>query len=300
MRGWLGVLAAPQWVQATGPTSSLGLSASASDWLMNLLLYMPFGALVYFALPWRWRRYGGVWGLSVACVFAVSWSIESVQSLSPSRVASRNDVLANTLSGGLAALLVPLLWHRNRRLIFRAYCASAPARLRCNARLQTLRANPRTTYLVVLINGLLIGGWYLAQVSGAMHQAPGGELPFQGAFELPYDAALMVLGRSMLFGAVLGTLVLMAQIGRPGRVRFGWLVLAVFGLSVAAEAHRAATTNARPDLTGPILATAAAILMALTLYALALAVRKSNRRTQQRPYSGPDRRQTTFPYGPPQ
>ena len=294
--GWRAVLTAPRWVAAQGPTSALGLSASASDLLINLLLYVPLGVLLRFSIPGKPRL--GVVGALLATlgVFVVSWGLESLQSLTPTRVSSLNDVVANVASGGVAAALCLLLWSRFGALVFRLYCRTAPLRRLVHHAFVALQSRPWLTYIVVGLNGLLIGGWYLLQLSRHQHDTGGEALPFASAFELPYDAAAVVLGRSLLVYVGLATLVLLAMVSRRERVRLGWVVVVVVGLSVAAEAHRAATHNASPDITGPILAAAAATLMALTLYCFSLAVRKANRRHQPQPYDGPERRRMGYDY----
>jgi len=294
--GWRLALASPQWVEADGPTSSLGLSASVSDLLINLLLYVPLGVLLRFSIPGKLRL--GVIGAAIATlgVFAVSWGLESLQSLTPSRVASLNDVIANVATGGLAACLCLWLWARFRAMAFQLYCWTVPLRHLARRAFDAMQTRAWLAYAFVGLNGLLIGGWYLLQLGQYQHETDDEALPFVSAFELPYDTAAVVLGRTMLVYVGLGTLVLLAMVSRRERVRLGWIVVVVVGLSVAAEAHRAATHNARPDITGPILAATAATLMALTLYCFSLAVRKANRRHQPHPYNGPERRRIDYDY----
>lgn len=290
------MLLAPQWAEAQGPTSALGLSASVSDLLINLLLYVPLGVLLRFSIPGKLRL--GIVGATLATlgVFAVSWGLESMQSLTPSRVSSLNDVAANVATGGLSACLCLWLWSRFRAAVFAVYCRTAQLRRVAAAGFEAMQARAWPTFAFVTLNGLLIGGWYVLQLGRYQSDGDGAALPFASAFELPYDTAAVVLGRSMLVYVGLGTLVLLAMASRRERVRLGWVVVAVVGLSIAAEAHRAATHNARPDITGPILAATAATLMALTLYCFSLAVRKANRRHQQQTYNGPERRRMGYDY----
>ncbi|MEM1354965.1 MAG: VanZ family protein [Planctomycetota bacterium] len=298
-RGWRHTLSAPQWVQAEGPTSSLGLSPSASDLAINLLLYVPLGVLLRLSIPRGIRP--GMKGVALALfgITAVSWSLESLQSLTPTRVSSLNDVVANVGTGGLSACLCLWAWARFGTVVFRVYCRTEPIRRHARSTFRKVQSRPALTYSFVAVNALLIGLWYLVQVSQYQHD--GGEaMPFVSAFKLPYDSAVVRLGRSMLVYVGLGTIVLLAMVSRHERVRLGWVVVTVIGLAVAAEAYRAATFNARPDITALILAAAAATLMGLTLYCFSIAVRKANRRSQQKPYDGPDRRRMRYDYAPDQ
>lgn len=96
---------------------------SLSDVAVNLLLFLPFGGLLYGFLPVRRR----LPRLIAALLFsaAVSLSVEMMQLFLPERFPSFSDLLANTLGGGAGFLLVKAIadrggfhgiWHYRRGL----------------------------------------------------------------------------------------------------------------------------------------------------------------------------------------
>lgn len=66
----------------------------------NVLLFVPLGALVLL-----WRRQWG-WVHATVIAFAISLGIEALQEIvRPERVATLNDVAANTVGGAIGGLL---------------------------------------------------------------------------------------------------------------------------------------------------------------------------------------------------
>jgi len=287
----LDALHSPTWTTAAQGESDLGMSYAASDLLMNLLLYLPLGVTLRMTLR-AWRKHWAfeIMGTAVLC-FVLSWGLESLQGLMPARSASINDVLANTVSGFAAALVGPVVWGVYKRLSFACYCLLSPIVVR----LRRWRDYPGVAMAIALVNALLIGLWYLAEVkrSEAGHAIA---LPFERAYELPYDMGAFVLGRSLLVYAGIGCLLLLLTYTGAKRLKMNWVVLGVVLLAFVAEFSRAVTQNAMPDITGPLLALSAGGLMTVTVYTFSLAVRRSNRRRQQRTYQGQDRRRLPHEY----
>lgn len=291
---FVGALTSPRWASAEPGRSSLGVPFAVSDAVLNLLLYVPLGVALRMALRPRWSNAAAQVGGTVLLAFALSWSVESLQSLMSARVASANDAVANTGGALLAALVAPALWGWYKRAVFALYCRSAGL----IGWLRAWRDRPITAVLLALFNAIIIGGWYVLELrrSGVVGGATGGALPFERAFDLPYDLGALVLGRAMLVYAGLGCLLLLLTCTAGRRVALGWVVLAVALIALAAELSRAATHDAMPDVTGPLLALAAAALMSITVYTFSLAVKRSNRRRKAERYDGPDRRHHRYEY----
>ena len=289
----LDTFTSPQWITAPEGASSTGMSFAMSDLLMNLLLYLPLGVTLRMALRKR-LRCGPFEVLgTIAIALTLSWSVESLQSLMPMRVASINDVLANSGAALIAALVAPWIWRAYRLTSFWLYCRLAGVLIT----LRTLAQRPGVAIALAVINAVVIGLWYVGELqkSGIGNQSMIA-LPFERAFELPYDLGVLVLGEALLAYAGIGCLLLLLTYTGVQRIAMGWVVLGVVVLAFAAEISRAATHNAAPDITGPLLALSAAAIMAVTLYTFSYAVKRSNRRHQAQPYEGRDRRRAPHDY----
>lgn len=75
-------------------------AAVVLEFLANVVLFMPFGALVAIAFP------GTRWLAVLVAGCLVSIGIELTQLAIPSRVATASDVIANTAGTGVGLLLV--------------------------------------------------------------------------------------------------------------------------------------------------------------------------------------------------
>ena len=295
----LNALASPRRVVVQGE-SSLGISASLSDLLTNLALYVPLAVTLRLAL----RRRGWPWAIQIILVAmfvgAMSWAMESLQSLSPSRVPSLNDVVSNTAAAVLAAVFAPFSWQCGKRLIFWLYCKTAVLRYDAWQGLGRIKRQPVTMFGLVLVNAALLTAWYLSRVSEAHAAGSTGTaiaVPFESHFGRSYDVAAVLLGRSLIVYAALGCMLSVTMMRRAVRGRVFMVVLGVGLLSLIAEAYKAVTHNARPDITEPLIAVGAAILMGVTLYFFAHAVRCANRRHLQVPFEGGNRRRRPYAYG---
>lgn len=87
--------------------------SSASDVLLNALLFMPLGFGLAGMLTW-WRRLTGLLSLAVVFggCFAISYAIEVLQQLMPSRQPALRDALANSFGGvlGCGVFQSPVRW----------------------------------------------------------------------------------------------------------------------------------------------------------------------------------------------
>lgn len=283
----------PQWIIASQGKSSVGLSFAMSDLLMNLLLYLPLGVTVRMALRARRKRWPVEILGTVAIAFALSWTVESLQGLMPTRVASCNDVLANTSAALMAALIAPSIWRLYKFTAFWVYCRLAGVLIT----LRKLAQRPSIAITLAMINAVVIGLWYIGELQKAgIGDQSALALPFERAFHLPYDLGVLVLGEALLAYAGIGCLLLLLTYTGIHRAAMGWVVLGVVVLAFAAEVSRAATHNTAPDITGPLLALSAAAIMAVTMYTFSFAVKRSNRRHEVQAYDGPDRRRSKHDY----
>lgn len=287
------VLASPQWITADPGQSSLGIPFALSDLLINLLLYVPLGVTLRMALRSHWRSAWLQVGGAVMIALVLSWGVESLQGLIPTRVASLADIAANTTAACVAAWAAPSLWQGYKHLVFWGYCRFAPL----IAILRRQRDRPGVVMLLAVLNALVIGVWYV----GELQQAGIGNqsalaLPFERAFDMPYDLGVLMLGQALLVYAGIGCLLLLLTYTGRHRLAMGWVVLGVALVALAAELSRAATQNATPDITGPMLALTAGALMTITVYTFSFAVKRSNRRRSEKKYAGPERRREPHEY----
>ena len=81
------------------------------DVMVNILGYAPFGFLCVAALQPRLRGVAAL-GASVAAAFALSLTLEALQSYLPTRNASNLDLLCNVVGAALGAALAPALLAR--------------------------------------------------------------------------------------------------------------------------------------------------------------------------------------------
>lgn len=77
---------------------------SRSDLVTNVLVYIPFGLLVAFALQSR-RRWPAVVAVTLGCGAGLSLSMETLQLFLAGRVSSLTDILTNTIGTALGTAL---------------------------------------------------------------------------------------------------------------------------------------------------------------------------------------------------
>lgn len=108
----LGVIALSPVSPIRGVDLSQELDASGFGWVTytqlesfaNVVLFVPFGLLIALLVPTRW------WWLVVVGLVAVAAAIELGQALFlPGRVASADDVLANSTGGVVGVVLAAII-----------------------------------------------------------------------------------------------------------------------------------------------------------------------------------------------
>lgn len=203
------------------------------DLIVNVLAYLPFGALAVLALQPRLRGLAAV-ALASLAGFLLAGAIEAAQSFLPTRVASNLDLLTNTIGALLGAgLMAPLA-----------------ARLIDGGRLSALRE--RWFDREAAIPLLLIALWPAAQIyptpmlfgNGAVQsaltplvEALGGSWPTLD--EQEFGAAEFVLAEAFVVAAsVLAVGLALASIMRPHAPRYRLLIgLLAGGLAAKSLAH---------------------------------------------------------------
>jgi len=81
----------------------------ASDIVLNIVAYLPFGALLYVALQPKLSPAGALW-LAILLSAALSFTLESIQMFLPARIASNVDLLTNIIGAAIGALAAKALW----------------------------------------------------------------------------------------------------------------------------------------------------------------------------------------------
>lgn len=157
---------------------------------------------------------------------------------------------------------------------------------------------------LVLLNAALLTAWYATQAANAWAPAAASAqgdvaLPFERHFATSYDTAALLLGRSLLVYAALGCLLALSMLRGRVKPALRWVVVGVLLVSLLVELYRSRSTvgGFRADITEPLIALGAALLMGITTYLFAHAIRRANRRQQQVAYDGPERRRVRYAYG---
>ncbi len=81
----------------------------ASDIMLNIVAYLPFGALLYITLRTKLSPAGALW-LAILLSAALSFTLESIQMFLPARIASNVDLLTNIIGAAIGALAAKALW----------------------------------------------------------------------------------------------------------------------------------------------------------------------------------------------
>lgn len=295
--GLWGLATSPQWrLPSMGESSSQGVSKLASDLATNLVLYLPLGL---FAARWFKRQWGMAW-LAMILVVLTSWTLECLQGLSPSRSASSVDILTNSISGFVGVLLAGLIVGGFRQTVFRTYTQLI------NPWRDLREAMAQRRGLQVLIGLLAVVGVVLLLVT---YRTVGGDpvgvgssgetvnyMPFADHFKRSYDVAAVFLGRSMLFYTLAACLLSLIVLRQPRHARWKWAVLLMAGVSFGFEMLDRVQGQARADITEPILAVSAVVMLFSGLAMAGYAIRTASRRRQQQDYDGPERRRREHVY----
>ncbi len=270
----------PNWV-ADEPTetSPLGITGHLSDFLTNLFLYTPAAMLLKVAFK---RRGFGPVRSSLAPIlicFAVSFFMETAQSLMALRVSSLNDVSLNSFGGFLGAILGYPVAVAGRRLAFYFYCRFADQIHGTKRALIALWQRPSLMIIVMATNLMLAFAW----LGQAAHHAPGEKpavanwLPFYTQWLKSYDMAAVQLARSMaIYGGI--ALIIALQL-LPNKSRTPIAAIALITGSLAAAREFLFVHHRGHDITEPLLALLAAGLVASAIALSRHAIQSSNRRT---------------------
>ncbi|XAM00406.1 hypothetical protein OT109_03255 [Phycisphaeraceae bacterium D3-23] len=302
-RGLFAWLSGPGWVTPAGETTALGFSLSTVDLVVNLVLYVPLGVMLRIAMRRRGFGAGTQIVLGSGVVAALGWLMECTQVWSPTRVASLADFVANVSMGIFAVVIAPWLWACAMRVMFGVYCRCAWPLHGLRVQLRFLRRSPGAMLAVVLLTAALLTGWYATQAvhafAGPMPTQANNEvaLPFERHFAASYDSAALLLGRSLLVYAALGCLLSLSMLRSRAKLSLKRAVVAVLLAALGVELYRARVGETyRADITEPIIALAAALLIGITTYLFAHAIRRANRRHTQADFAGPERRRVRHNY----
>lgn len=282
-------LTSPGWVPAATEVSSQGVPAWVSDLVLNLLLYGPLGVLLRLSASRLTGRHVVQILSAAGIVVLLSWLIESTQSLIPGRYASIQDVLANSFGGMVGVLLghrINSLW---RSLAFTLYRRSAKPMGTIHQRLLAQRRKPVVMFVVVLVNAVLIGGWYLLSTHASEGSGGLRLVPFQDHFARSYDVAAVLLGRSMIVYCLAGVVLMLTMMRGRTRAALSWVVLTVALMAAGVEAVKLIGGAEQADVTEPLLALIAGGLVLTLSFMMLHACRCSCRRREQAPTAN-DRR----------
>lgn len=255
-----------------------------TDILTNMMLYGSLGLFVrLFFLQRRWW-----WAAQIIAtafvLLLVSYSVECVQGLLPSRVPSIFDVLANTAGGLFAALLVGPAKFLTKRVVFSIHVGLFSMVSEILLWFHDQRRRYWFTVGCLLTNGLIIAGWW-----HSMSELPSSDrasenwLPFAREFQSSYDVAFMEIGWTVLGYAALVVLLSLQLLGLPLRHRMMWLTMVVTAVAVGGQLIFGLSNGF--DITGPILALAAVAGLLLVAHLWIHTVNLCDRRKVRVPVS---------------
>jgi glycopeptide antibiotics resistance protein len=300
---WLGavqrIATSPTWPRYSFAVSSLGLAEWESDLLMNLLVYLPLGAL--WRMDFRRRRWARPVQLlaAVVCAGLFSYALECTQSLAAGRYGSWLDLIYNTSGALIGAFVAPTCFEALRRSLFKVYCLIDYPLHRFEQRLFRLELT-RPVHLGLAIATMIgVGWWIYSEVNAGSSSTRGMVfwMPFSAQFLYSYDVGLWVLGKS-LFGYLLIAVALWVQLAlvqRQGVMHE--VTIATVTIVIAKETLQWSLGGRSADVTEPIVAIFAALLLGLGLYAFGRSVATGCRRSSQQPVAF-DRRRRPHRYEP--
>jgi len=264
------------------------LSAERSpveDVALNLALYVPLGVLLRLA----WER----WWLAALGVAALSYAMECAQGLSPTRVGAWQDVVSNAAPGVVAAIVTPWCVAWFRRAAFACYTRG----VLFDRTIRWARSRPWLMLVVVAANLVLFALWWSAHVSPVRpsDSLATNWMPFGDHFARSYDTAALFLGRSLVVYCVLGMLLSIAMMRKTQRRPLMWVALVTAALVGVVEVVRRTAGRDHADVTEPIVAVIAVLLVFTSAWLFIHAVRCSCRRRKAVPVEH-DRRRRRHDY----
>lgn len=285
------LLSSPRWTAPRGGASSLGISASTSDLVTNLVLYLPLGVLLRLAMAQetRWRSVQIVTAVAVAA--GLSWCMESMQALAPHRVPSIQDAIANGAAAAVGAVFGVALKEGCWTLLFAAHRITAQRLLPAWERLRRSR-----TTTAVRVGALAAAGcvaiWIILDGPTAKRAwAP----PFVAEFERPYDVAGVILTQALLAYGLMAAMLAVWLVRSSAAASLARLAAATFVATAAIAGARWVIWGTPTSLTEPALALLAAMGVLGAAFTVVHGVRRRCRRRQSRPVSQ-DRRCRSHDY----
>lgn len=287
----LGFLLGPGGVSDSGLASGTG----RADIAMNLVLYVPLGLWLAFALGKP--RYRPV-TTAIAATFAaltVSWGVEALQAWSPTRTASWRDIGLNTVAAGFTALFAdPLAWATGRVLFF--------ARMRLTERAIYFRVwmgrqRRRPSYAIAALLTASAGVVGFRLTTGGDHGSLNW-MPLYTHYLERYDIAVIQIGIGALAYALATLLLISALVGKGSTFGLKPMLGLTVGLALCAEALRY-VFHMGADVSEVVLATAGATVIVLAVDVLRRVIPEKDRRSKKSStYTGPDRRKRQYEYKP--
>lgn len=276
-------MTSPRWIAYDGRASDLGVTVAVSDLITNLALYFPLGVLLRFAAQRCVNRVLPQVALAAVAIAALSWSLECLQALSPSRYPSINDWLANTGAGLIGVVVAVRLRVAVWRLLFWLHRRSSRFTLPAIDALR--RCRDRRPLLAGAVAGAaVLAAVYAGWVLGTSASSGGVQwLPFRSVFARPYDVAAMHLLRSGVVYAGVAVLIALPLARRRAERALVRLAAAAAAVAVGIEAVRAAVFGAALDVTEPVLAATVAVAVLMAALLAVDGVRKSCRRRKAQP-----------------
>lgn len=265
------LMSSAQWTRKPLGFSSQGIPHWLSDVVLNVALYLPLGVLLAWTL--RRRRVSPSTAMLSVCAASLwlSWSLEGLQTLIPGRIASLRDIFPNLAGAVIGALLAEPMIDLTRRVIR----AQASAIRHIWQSIEAMfDAHPLRGWTHTITLSLCLAGWVLASVwSSPISHPHERTLPFAHIFDRSYDVAWLHLARLSGLYCVMAMLMALQWLSASQRRRLGWVVLVVAAQVAAVQAIHLITGRSRPDLTSPILATMAPLIMFFILSILARSIR---------------------------
>lgn len=290
---YLAITSPKWWDHATiDLMNNLGESSIWGDYAMNLMLYLPIGAMLRLRLLRMGRPTWRQIAEPALMVLAICWAIECMQGMIASRLASYNDIAVNTAGGLIGALVSRRAAMVIRQTVFFLYCLVAHWMHDFRGFVGRQREKPVMLVVVTVLNIALFALWWKLRLMPvkAAGKRPINWLPFHDQFSYPYEVAVEHLGRMMILYMLVGMLLSLQFLSFRRRSGVGVMVLVVAVLAAFHEVLGMFRAGQRADVTQPIVATMAVAVIAYLSYMLVRSVRSCCRRREEVPVAVERRR----------
>lgn len=272
--------------------NNLGESSIWGDYAMNLMLYLPIGALLRLRLLRMGRPTWRQIAEPALAVLLLCWAVECMQGMVASRLASYNDIVVNTAGGLIGAMASRRGAMAMRQAVFFLYCRVAHWMHDIGAFVERQREKPVMLVVVTVLNVALFALWWKLRLmpGKAAGKRPVNWLPFHDQFSYPYEVAVEHLGRMMILYMLMGMLLSLQFLSFRRRSGVGVMVLVVAVLAAFHEVLGMFRAGQRADVTQPIVATMTVVGMAYLGYMLVRSVHSCCRRREEVPVAVERRR----------